>query len=292
MSAAQQTKLSWAKPIKSYAAVPPVYAAFFEPFLAEKRAFPYAVLTPTYEGFMHRATEKLICDFGREIVILEKSGNTFEALCYPLERISYVEVRTVLLDSSIKISGVTGEGIPASSTCRFNSVTDHLFGPILNRIRFAAVDSKEAAQSSELEKFDHWARLSFKFMNYAKRSLLAGEKVIHAILQTEIRANVVTVLGKTYTRLISPTHITVLTDRELIMVREEIRLGGKDKYGGIWDFIPLNKIVALSSSARDNNLLVLSIQLPEKVCLEFLFQASAKREIDELLDRFRELTTG
>src|SRR3990172_851111 len=87
VSAAEQTKSSWAKPIKSYAAVPNVYKDFFEPFLADGRVFPYTVLTPSYEGFIHRTTEKLICDFGREIYVLERSGNTFEAQCYPLAQL-------------------------------------------------------------------------------------------------------------------------------------------------------------------------------------------------------------
>lgn len=292
LSAAEQTKSSWAKSIESYDAVPNVYKDFFEPFLADGRVFPYTVLTPSYEGFIHRTTEKLICNFGHEIYVLERSGNTFEAQCYPLEGISYVEVRTILLDSRIKISGVTRHGVPTSSTLKFNSVTDYLFTPILERIRLATFDSKDAAQSSELEKFDHWVRLNYKFMNYAKHSLLAGEKVIHTILQPEIRASVLTVLGKTYYRTISPTHVSILTDRELILIREEVRKSGEDKYGGIWDYIPLNKIVTLSLSGKDSNLLVLSIQLPESARLEYLFQASAKREIDQLLERFRELTTG
>ncbi len=292
LSAAEQTKSSWAKSVESYAAVPTVYKDYFEPLLAEGRVFPYTVLTPAYEGFIHRATEKLICDFGREIYILERSGNAFEAQCYPLEGISYVEVRTILLDSRIKITGVTRQGMPASSTLKFNSVTDYLFTPILERIRLATVASKGAAQSSELEKFDPWVRLNYKFMNYAKRSLLGGEKVIHTVLQPEIRARLLTALGKTFYRTISPTHVSILTDRELIIIREEERRSGDDQYGGIWDYIPLNKIATLSLGRKDNHLLVLSIQLPESARLENIFQASAEREINQLLDRYRELTTA
>ena len=54
----------------------------------------------------------------------------------------------------------------------------------------------------------------------------------------------------------------------------------------------MNKIVSLSLRRKDNDLLVLSIWLPESVRLEYLYQASAKRELDQLLDQFRELTTG
>jgi hypothetical protein len=128
-------------------------------------------------------------------------------------------------------------------------------------------------------------------MNYAKRSLLGGEKVIQTIMQPEIRAKVLKVLGKTYYRMLSPTHVSILTDRELIMIREEQGWSRKDKYGGTWDYIPLSKIVNLSLSRKDSNLLVLSIQLPETGHLDFLFEASAKGKLDQLLNGFRELTT-
>ena len=289
-SAVEQTKSSWAKPIKSYDAVPVVYKGFFNPFKTDGRPFPYTVLTPTYEGFIHRATEKLICDLGREIYVLEKRGNTFEAQCYPLQGIIYVEFRTILLDSYIKINGVRGDGVLTSSTLKFNSVTEYLFTPFVERIRLATVYSKDEVPSSELEKFDKWVRLNYKFMNFAKRSLLGGEKVIHTILQPEILASVVTVLGKTYYRTVFPTHVIMLTDRELIIIREEARRSGNERYGGIWDYIPLNKIVTLSLGERDSNLLVLSIKMVESDRLECLLQASKKGEIDQLLDRFRELT--
>ncbi len=294
----EQTRLSWARVINSYAAVPKAYKDFFEPFLAEGRTFPYTILTPTFEGFIRRTTEKLVCDFGHEIDVVKRTGKTFEAQCYPLEGISYVELRTILLDSRIKISGVTKQGVPASSTFRFNSVTDHLFTPILERIRLAALDSadakesKDAARRSELEVFDQWVRLSYKFMNYARRSVLRGDKVVQAILQPEIRVRVFTVLGRTHYRRISPTHATILTDRELIIIREDARQRADTRYSGIWDYIPLTKIETLSLSEKGNNLLVLSVQLPESERFELLFQASAKPDVDQLLARHRELAAA
>ena len=291
INAAEQTKASWARPVESLAAVPAAYREFFEPLFAGGRAFPYAVLTPSYQGFLHKATEKLVCDLDDEICILQRRAGTLEAQRYPLEGISYVEVRTFLLDSSIKISGVTGHGLAASTSFKFNAVTDYLFTPILHRIRFASHEPSEAGTEMEAGKFDHWVSLNYKFMNFAKRSLLAGDRVIHTILQPEIRTRALTLLGKTLYGLVSPTHMCILTDRELITVREEDRRSADDKYGGIWDYIPLDKIVDLSLSQRDGHLFELSIQLPDGAPLEYLYQASAERELNELLDRFRELAS-
>ena len=151
------------------------------------------------------------------------------------------EVRTFLLDSSIKIAGVTQHGVAASTSLKFNAVTDYLFTPIL---------------------------------------------------QPEICTRALTLLGKTLYGLVSPTHMCILTDRELITVREEERRSSNEKYGGIWDYIPLAKIVELTLSHRDGDLFELSIRLPDVVPLNSLYRASAERELNELLDRFRELTSS
>jgi hypothetical protein len=288
---AELTKSSWAKPIRSCADVPDVYKDFFDSFIAGGREFPYTVLTPSYEKFIHKTSEKLICDGGCEIIVLEKSGNTFDTQGYPLDGIIYVEFRTVLLDASFKICSVTRHGVQTTSTLKFNSVTDYLFAPILRRVRFAGGDSMQDVQSKELEKFDHLFQVSYKFMNYGKRSLLGGEQVLHIYLQPEIRECILTFMGKTFFKTIAPTHMSILTDRELILIREEEAHSREDRYGGIWDYIPLSKIVSLSLSERADNLLVLAIRLPENMSLEFLFQDSAREEINQLLDRFKELTT-
>jgi hypothetical protein len=286
----EQTRLSWAKSIESYAAVPKVYKNFLEPFFAAGIEFPYTVLSPSYEGFIHRTTEKLICGFNRQIYVLERSGNVYDTKCFPLEGISYVEVRAILLDSHFKISGVTKDGVPATSSIRYNTVTDYLFTPLVDKIRLAAVGTQGAVQKSEAGKFDYLFKVNYKFMNYANRSLLGEEKVIHAILQPEIKARLLVVLGRMYYRSIAPTHMSILTDRELILIREETRQSGDDRYGGIWDYIPLNKIADLSLGKKDSSLLKLSILLPENDRLELLYSASARQELDQLLIKFGELT--
>jgi hypothetical protein len=285
----EQTRLSWAKRIDTYDAVPKAYRDFFEPFLAAGREFPYTVQGPSYEGFFYRSPEKLICDTGSDIVILDRNRNTYNARCYPLGQISYVELRSVLLDSYVKISGVTKEGMGASSSIRFNSVTDYLFTPIIERIRLYAIGAQEGAPKPGPGLFDHLIKINYKFMNYGRRSMLGGEKFIQFILQPEIRTPIIKLFGRTYDRSIFPTHMSILTDKELIMIREEARQTSDDRYGGIWDFFPLKKIETLTLRQKDSNLLELSIQLPENEHLETLYQAAAKQDLDQFLERYREL---
>lgn len=287
LSAAELARSSWAKSIESYAALPEVYKDFFASFQTDGRAFPYTLLIPSHERFIYRAPEKIICDFGQEIYILEKTGNTYITVCYPLEGISYVEFKTALLASSLKICGLASNGAYTSSMLIFNSVTDYLFRPILNTIRRADENAAKISEDSQPEQFDHLVKVNFKFMNYARYSLIGGEKVIGFILQPEIQARLLTVLKKTYYRTISPTHMTILTDRELIVIREEATRRKEDRYGGIRDYIPLGKIVSLSLMEKDDNLLVLTIQLPGNSRFELLFQGSARGEVEQLLDQLK-----
>jgi hypothetical protein len=285
-------RASWAEKIESFAKVPEGYKSFFEPLLTEGGSFPYTVRTPTFEEFLHPTTEKLICSVDHEICVLEKSGSTFIPQRYPLEGISYVEFSTILLDSHFIINGVTRDGVHSSSTLRFNTATDYMFTPILEKIRLANAAYRVKAPVSESGTFDQWMDLDFKFMNYARRSVLEGEPVVHAVFQPEIRTKVFSILGITYSRRISPTFACILTNRELIIIREEEKEIASERYGGIWDYIPLQKIEEVSLTPRDSNLLKLTIRLPGEDHLDFLYPSSAKQEVDLLMDRFRELTSA
>jgi len=287
---AEQTRLSWARAIASYAAVPPVYLRFFEPLQAQGQPFPYTVLAPSYQGFLHRTTEKLLCHSGQEVHVLERSGNRFDRHTFSLSGISYVEVRDVLLDAHIRINGVTQRGASTICTLRFNSVTDYLFRPIVQAIRLGTGDPPDAPDGAERHEFDDLVRVNYKLMSYARRSLLPRDKVVHSILQPEIRDRLLTVFGRTYFRTVSPTHMTILTDREVIMIREEYSRSAEERYGGTWTYIPLSKIAALSLSEKGSGLVSLAIQLPEGASLEFVFEASAEPDLDRLQERFKALT--
>jgi len=290
LSPFELTKSSWAIQIKTLADVPDVYQSFFEPFLTDESTFPYTVLTPSYENFIHRTTEKLIIDFGREIYILERKGDEFETQCYPVDGISYVEMMTALLASSFTICGITNKEDYVSSTLKFNSVTDCLFTPILKNVRSVSVDSKNVAQGTDEKKFNSLADVNFKFMNFAKHSLLEGEKVVQFVLQPDIQEELLTFLKKTYYRTISPTHMSILTDRELIIIREDADRRKEDRYGAIWNYIPLSKVISLSVSEKNGDLVGLTIQLPGDASFELVFQSSIKKELDQFLTRFEGLS--
>jgi hypothetical protein len=78
----------------------------------------------------------------------------------------------------------------------------------------------------------------------------------------------------------------ILTELELIFIREEERRMGTGRYGGIWDYIPLKKIRSTILKEKDIDLLSLSVELPDVASLEYVFQAGVKEEIYRMLEQF------
>ncbi len=292
LTAGEQTRRSWAKLLESYDEVPDVYHDFLKTLPGG--ALPYMVLTPTYEGFISRTNERLLCGFDDKVFIAEKERDGVTSTCYSFEDINYVEVGTILLKSWIKISGVAGHGVLTSSTLRFNSVTEYMFAPLLKRIRPAVLDAGGVDLSSERAKFEYLQKLNFKFMNYGRRSVLPGEKVLQTLLQPAIRVRIFRLLDVPFFRTISPAHITILTDKELITIQDEgTKLWEKAvEYGGIWKYIPLNRIIAVSLAQREDNLLVLSIHLCAGDRIQALFAPSNEREVRLLLEQIEGLLPG
>ena len=285
----EQAQRSWARSITSYADVPAEYATFFDPLRASGAPFPLVVVAPSYEGFLHREIEKLVCATPDEVTILERHGHRLFLRRFPIAGISYVEMSSALLDARLKIVGLEGDDrLPATTAVRFNSVTEFLFAPIVTRIRSAG-SASEPRPDGQSTAFHAWGRQNFKFMNYARRSLLGQEAVHQAILQREIRVNIVSAFGRSLRRTASPTHATILTDREFISIRELLYPGDQERYGGVWDYVPLPRIDRLSVASVGHGLVGLTVHLPGEARLDLQYETSAGPELDALRAKFSEL---
>ncbi len=285
----EQTQRSWARSITSLADVPAAYRSFFQPLEAKGVPFPLVIIAPSYEGFLHREIEKLVWATSDEVRILEKRGHKIDMRRYPIPGISCVEVSSRLLDARLEIMGLEGDALaPARTAVRFNAVTEYLFSPILTRIR-AGSERSRLARPGIRDPFDAWGTRNFKFMNYAKRSLVGDEEIQQAILQPEISVRIGAAFGRTYRRMVSPTNAIILTDREVIAIREVPSPGGRERYGGVWDYMPLRRIDHLSIAGAGQGVVVLSIHLPGEVHVDLRYEASARLELDALLATFQEL---
>lgn len=287
-----QNPQTWAKVIRSYESLPVIFQDFVRSALFGKGEFPYMVLTPAYEKSGDTITGKLICVIDQALLVLEENAEKMVAICYPVDRINYVEVSSKLLEYRVTINGVTDLGIESASIFRCSTVTDHLFAPILERIRPRSVSSSGNARTLNIGRFEQWSGRNYKFMNLARHCMLPDETVIVSLLQPEIHSGLFSFPDRPFRRVKSPTHACILTKKELIMIREDLLQSRKDKYGGTCNFLPLNKILSISMSRKTGNLLAVSIQLVNHECFDCLFDSSFENDVENLVAHTRERIPG
>jgi hypothetical protein len=295
LPAGVQTRLSWARKIDALTALPPIYQDFMTALLGDGHPFPYAVITPTFAGFMRREKEKLVFCLDDQLHIVERDGSRLVPLRYPLADLNCVEVGSILLKAWITVSGLTSEGALTSTTLRFNAVVDRLFAPFLERVRASGDPTAGVDRDAELRKFDYLTTMNYKFRNFAYRSVGPAQRVIDSLLQPEMRAPLFTFFGKTLSRLVSTAHLWILTDTELITIRDDedspIWQDGS-RYGGVWLYLPLSKIATISVTNRAADVLAVQLKLPHGDRVESLFVADRRAEVEQFLYQVSEWAPG
>lgn len=284
----EQDQKTWAQVVRAHQDLPELYRQFFESHVSTRSAFPYAVLTPSYEKFGSTISGKLICIIDGTLYVLDENAKQLIEICYPIDEIHFVEVSSKLLEFRVTINGVTNLGIQTFSVFRCSTVTDHLFTPILERIRLRSASPSESILPVEIESFRHWSERNYKFMNLARHSMLPGETAIVALLQPEIHSGPFSYPVRRFRRVKSPTHACILAKNELILIREDLLQNRKDKYGSIRTFIPLDKILSISLSTKAGNMLAVSIELINHECFECLFDTSLENEVEKLVAQTHE----
>lgn len=291
LTGARQTMSAWSKVIETYETIPDVYRGFFQAHVQTDRELPYLVLTPPLDKFLRKTTEKLIYEAKAAIQILERTGNQVKLKSYPYQNIRMVEVGNVLLNSWIIIRGVTSEGVASSTTIEYNAASERYLAVFLNKMRPVPLDTDDASFMAEKTKFDYLSELNFKFMNYGRSSLVRGENVIQTILQPEIREPAWTLFGWTFYRIVSLAHLIILTDKELILIRDDER--GKEvrgtRYGGVWQYIPLRSILSVSLTEPSDDRLTLVISISSNETLQKIFAVSSQPELEQLRDKIPSL---
>jgi hypothetical protein len=279
LSAGEQTRLSWTKAIRNYDQIPSAYQAAFNGHFKSTDDFPYTLLAPFNGSFLKPTYEKLVSCTQDSLTIFERYPERINVTAYKLDAITYIETGSVLLYSWLTINGIDQDGRSSATTIKFNTVGDGLFLPILARIRGQADYSSENQLAAEQAKFDYLSVLNYKFMNYGRRSLLPGDRVQRIVLQPELRKEFLRLFGKSVWQLIFPAHILILTNHEVISIRDASKTAS---YGGIWNYVPLEKISSVKLSEEGNGKLKLCLELPGQNGVELSFEASRKAEVETL----------
>ena len=288
LTGARQTMLSWVKAVESYAAIPDIYKESCKSILEDCHPFPYVVFTPKNSDNKQQGkiTEKLLCEIDGVFHIWEHVDGKVILTSYPLDTMSFLEVGNVLLFSWLTISGLTGDGVASSTTITFNTATSHFLSPFIEKLRPAQVGVEETDWKLELSKFDYLSSINFKLMNYAREGLVRGEKVICSILQPRIRKHIFTIFGQKFYRNKILSHLALLTDKEVILIGDDEKspeIKGKgERYGGVWQFIPVRNIAAVMLTEAGDGLVTLSIKLAfGDVHLDKVFEISKKTALED-----------
>lgn len=290
MTGAAQTMSAWSKVPEARSAIPVIYQNTFDQYFSPEDDFPHVILTPALDKFPHQATEKLICDTGEMIHIFERQADHVIPTSYYYRDISFTELGIILLNSWLTLTGKTNQGESATSTIEFNTTSLRYFANLLKKLRPAITGTQEMLDI-ERDKFNYLSPINFKFMNYGRESLIAGETVLQILLQPELREPSWTLFGHTFYKTVALAHLLVLTDHELILIHEAQRKTEfrKFEYGGTWQYIPLQYIASIQVSKSPNERLQLSIQAQPNQRIESLFEAAYATELEQLCIQFQEL---
>jgi len=286
------TREAWTSRIESYEDVPEIYRGPFEELVPDDAPFPYTLLAPSLIKSLGRTSEKLIVDAQETMHVLERNGSQVIKKSYPYQTIFTVELGSILLSSWLTISGTDSTGAAANSTIDFNTSSLPLYSFFIDRLRQAPPRYEENQLNAEKGKFDYLSASSFKLMNYGRESLICGEKVVRILLQTEIKRPMWAILGNWFEQTVSPAHLTILTDRELILIQDvsHDRKASQAKYGGIWQYIPLRSVRTAAWREMESGWLAFSITVcPDKI-VEKLFEPSHRIEIDRLCATLQEIS--
>lgn len=298
---------TWPRRVESGEQVPDSFQDKFNEILNNTVDFPYTVFVPPDRWGWRRATPKLLSLVQGQLFILEKCKKEISVNRYNFKDIAYLERGKSLLYSWLKVYSHGQQS--GSGRVEFNTVTENFFSPIINRIREMIGEDANLTPGdtyapntqlttelkgrikAEQVKFDYLSHLNYKFMNFGKESLFSGEEVVQIIYQPEIRIG----RSRFFQKYITPAHLEILTDKELIIIKENDRCKGGFTYGGIWSYIPLAQISGLgitSNNEKDQCLaLALKLSSGESIILEYdLTQLDALKRFRDVFRSDRKIT--
>ena len=285
-----QRARSWAREIEHFSDLPEVYKAFYkENELDRLQPFPYTVISPTFKGGNGRPeNERLLWIRGRTVGVLEVVDNQFCCTYYKPEQIVSLERGIILLHAWITMVGQDESGLN-STTIRYNAVTDHIMLPFISFLRAAPLRAKEVDLEKQMNRFDFLAHSNFKFMSYGQVSIQPGARVISVLFQPQIRNEILKFSKFFISRLIQPAHLIILTNGELIIIRDDDsqQWSRGDPHGAIWSIIPRARIRDCCLTSVEGGRLQLAAELSGGKILRVQIESTHRLELELLVGEMR-----
>jgi len=277
------TTASWARPIKSFEEIPLV----FKEHIDQSEILPYIIYSPPDHWGERRTNAKLACLYQERIVILEVIENKVTTLCYLFKDINSIEQGTMLLYSWVGIHGDI-DGKLSFSILEYNSVVAVYFHPLVRGIRQSHFISNSIGDNRNLAKLDYLNILNYKFFNYSHDAILSGEEIMQTVYQPTIYEKNLFFC----TRIVTLGHLMILTDKELIIIKEElIKEKGKSNInnGGVWVYIPLHKISSITIDSNERmNVITLVVSVKQND-VSLIFSSIKLPDLEALIKEFKNL---
>ncbi|PIE32694.1 hypothetical protein CSA56_14495 [candidate division KSB3 bacterium] len=237
---------TWPRVLKSYEELP---SEFRETLPKDDSTFPYTVFIPEerLSPFQAKRNAQTLCLYDDRLISLEAIQGDIVSTSYMLETITALEHGRVLLSSWLTINTLS-----QSKTFTFNTASEPAFRPIINAIRPMADNPNSAV--FELQRQQEEAKLGYlwkeniKYFNYGKQSILPGETILESVYQPDIRISRLNFFKKPILHKYQTGHVTILTDKELIFIKESkaTKKANETAYGALFTYIPLRQIYQIN----------------------------------------------
>lgn len=261
-----QTRRTWARRVES---IEEILSEFQSAFPDYADQFPYTIYLPEDRfSISFKRNKTIICLLDDHFVLMELARNEIQIASSKYEDVSYLERGRILLYSWLAM--LTPSGL---LSFRFNTTHDELFAPIVEKMRdgmSAAAVAPNGVAEPDLSGFDYLRKVNVKYFNYGKRSIRPDDSVISILYQPERCLQEINLFNRNLFRRYSTDHLSVLTDQELILIKEENKTRtGKDKfYGAVFTYIPRCKIDDITFvPGPEGSLCTMEIMLPDGVHL-------------------------
>lgn len=228
---------NWPQIISSNSNVP-IFQPIINKLLAGADLLPYTLYLPSDHCGNHNSNPKLLYLQDNKIYCYEYFDNQINEHIIATDRILYVEKGSILLMSWIKIVFFNQTDID-SIIIEFNTVAENLFIPFIKSVRSMFTHNNNVPDITNNYIIQKLADLEYKYQTYLKQINNDNSSVISFVYQPIFKVKWLLFLKK----LITSPHMLVLTNNELIVVRDDKKSNKrKIKYGSTWTYIPISKI--------------------------------------------------
>jgi hypothetical protein len=250
--------------------------------------FPYSVYVVKLQDKEEEMYSQLITASEDGLYIFERKNNRVTLNQYNYEELIFIKKENGDLHSMIEIKGMIN-GRVFKNEIEFDNKDEDIFDFMITSIRMKGKltldfeedqEEKYGEDNYELLKLGYFKDSNLKLYNYCVESLISGRKIKKTVFQKKL----VKKRLKLIKRVLTTSHIIILTSDELIIVEEgkSKRRSPEANIGGYWYFIPVSQITSMDIKSSDNLLLTLTIRLKGNEQIEMIYENPNRTQLEQL----------